>query len=128
MSYQSDINDAILASAPLAALIGDRFAWDITDGATATPYLVAYTIGGKSETSHDGDRSLCFDLIQISAWASTKAGAITLAKTIKEELEGRTLPGDSNVTLTYEGGQSTYDQDTEFSGEIIEYRVSAFTN
>lgn len=128
MSYQSDISDAIQASAPLMALVGDRVSWDIADGTTVAPFLVLQTISPVGENTHDGDRSLCFDLIQISIWATGKSAALAIASTIKTEIEGQTLAGDSEVALSYAGGSSSYDVQTKLFGEIIEYRVSAFTN
>lgn len=128
MSWQSDINDAIEASAPLAALIGDRFSWDIADGTTATPYLVAQVISSDGETDFDGNRDVAFPLIQFTAWSPSKAQAIAVMDTFGDELEGRNLPGDANISLGYAGEQSTYDRDTKFYGEIREYRASTNTN
>ena len=127
MSYHTDITTAILASTALSAVIGDRFFWDVADGSAVAPFLIAQTISGNSDTTHDGDRSLLFDLIQITAWAKPKLAALSLAAVMKTELEGVTLPGTSGASLTYAGGQSTYDPETKLSGEIIEYRVSALT-
>lgn len=127
MSYQSDISDAVAASPLLVALIGDRFSWDIADGDTAAPYLVAQTISGNSETTHDGDRSLTFPLVQFSCWAKTKASALAVMSAFKADLEGRQLGGLSKVSLTYSSENSTHDSETNLFGELVDYRVSAFT-
>lgn len=128
MSYQSDIFDAIQASAALTALIGDAFFWDVADPAPTGPYIVAQVISGNGETDFDGDRSISFPLIQFSAWAKTKTAAIDLASTLRREMEGRNLPGESNVSLGYSGEGSTYERDTKLFGESIDYRASTNTN
>lgn len=128
MSYQSDIFAAIQASAALTALIGQRFSWDVADGSTPTPYLVAQTISGSGETDLSGERNLAFPLVQFTAWSISKAEAIQVIATLKAELEGINLPGGSNVSLGYAGENSTYDRDTQFYGELIDYRISANTN
>ena len=127
MSYHTDIYAALVADAPLLALAPGGVFWDVADGSTSPPFMIAQTISGNSDTTHDGDRSLLFDLIQITAWAKPKTAALALAAIMKSELEGVTLPGTSGATLTYAGGQSTYDPETKLSGEIIEYRVAALT-
>lgn len=128
MSIESDINDAILASDALTALIGTRFSWDIAEGSTVAPFLVAQTISTDSETTHDGDRSLSFPLIQFSCWAKTKAQAIAVMSAFKTDIEGVTLPGASETTLTYAGENSSYDSETKLFGHLVDYRAAAFTN
>ena len=128
MSYQSDIYDAVIASTSLAALIGDRFAWDIADGTTATPYIVAQTISADGETDHDGTRTWSFPLIQFSCWAATKAQAIAVMAAFRAALEGVTLPGTSHVSLSYSGEQSSRDPETRLFGELMDYRASTLTN
>ena len=128
MSIESDINTAILASSPITALIGTRFSWDIAEASTVAPFLVAQTISNDSETTHDGDRSLSFPLIQFSCWATTKAQAIAVMSAFKTDMEGRTLPGPSQATLTHAGENSSYDSETKLFGVLIDYRISAFTN
>jgi hypothetical protein len=128
MSYQSDIQDAIEASVILAGIIGPRFFWDVADEDAVAPFLVAQTISTDSETCHDGSRDWSFPLIQFSAWATTKVGAIDLAAAIKAELEGIDLPGDSQVSLNFAGENSTRDQETKLYGQLIDYRASTLTN
>ena len=128
MSYQADISDAILASESLAALIVDRFSWDVADGDTVAPYLVAQTVSGTSETTHDGDRSLTFPLIQFSCWAKTKASALAVMAAFRADIEGVTLPGTSAVVLIFSGENSTRDLETDLFGEIVDYRASAIIN
>jgi hypothetical protein len=127
MSYQSDITAAILAGATLAPLIGDRFYWDVADGSAVAPYIVAQTISTSSETSHDGDRSLTFPLVQFSCWATTKLSAVNVMAAFAADLEGDELAGGSSVSLVFVGENSTHDEPTNLFGQIAEYRVSAYT-
>ena len=128
MSYQSDINDAITDSSVITALIGDRFFWDVADDDATAPFLVAQTISTDSDTCHDGSRDWSFPLIQFSAWAATKSEVITLGAAIKSELEGQRIPGNSQVTFSFSGENSTRDQETKLYGVIIDYRAHALTN
>jgi len=125
MSYQSDIYDAILACEPLTDRIGERVSWDVADGTTVAPFMVLQTISPLSQTTHDGDRSVCFDLIQVSIWATGKSTALAIAAIFKTELEGRELGGESELSLSYAGGSSSYDVETKLFGESIDYRVHA---
>ncbi len=95
MSYHEDIYQAVLNSAALAALIEDRFCWDVADGSTLVPYIVAQTISDSGETDHDGTRDLSFPLIQVTAWAKTKAEAVAIMRAWKADLEGVDIPGTS---------------------------------
>lgn len=127
MSYESDIYDAVAASTALHALIGDRFSWDIADGDTVTPYIVAQTISDAGETDHDGKREISFPLIQFSAWAKTKAEAIAVMATFKTAMEGKTLTGYANVSLSFAGQNSSYDPETRLFGQIHDYRAAITT-
>lgn len=128
MSIESDINDAIRNSGQLATLIGSRFSWDIADGGTVAPYLVAQTISNDSETTHDGDRSLSFPLIQFSCWAPTKMEAVAIMAEFRRSMEGQTLPGTSQTILTHAGDNSSYDPETKLFGHLADYRAHANTN
>ena len=124
MSYQSDIFDAIRGSAALVEVIAERFSWDIADGATPAPYLVAQTVSGDSDTTHDGNRTTTFPLVQFTCWATGKETALAVMAILKNEIEGVELPGSSGASLTYSGENSTYDRESKLYGEIIDYRVS----
>ena len=125
MSYQSDIYAAIQASTTLTNLVGNRVSWDIADGSTVAPFIVLQTISQSGENTHDGNRSLCHDLIQVSIWHTGKSSALAIAAIFKSEIEGQELAGTSAPSLSYAGGQSSYDVETKLFGELIEYRVHA---
>lgn len=128
MSIESDINNAILNSGDLNTLIGSRFSWDIADGGTSPPFCVAQTISNDSDTTHDGDRSLSFPLIQFSFWAKTKLEAVAAAAAFRQSMEGQTLPGSSQTTLKHAGELSSYDSETKLFGHLVDYRAASFTN
>ena len=122
-SFQSDIFDAINDSVAISALIGERFFWDVADGGTPPPYLVAQVVSGDGITDHDGERPVSASLVQFTVWANGKAEAINVIATVKSELEGVALTGSSNTSLLYAGEQSTRDPDTRLFGEILELRA-----
>ena len=124
MSYQEDIVTAILADAPLTALIGTRIFADAADAKQPGSYLVYQTISVSGETLFDGTRDVKFPLVQFTAWAASKAAAIAITKALATAIEGRDLPGDSNASLSFSNEQSTRDPQTKLFGEIIEFRVS----
>lgn len=125
MSWQGDIYAAAIAAEDLAAVIGDRFYWDIADGSAAAPYIVAQELSDAGTGDLSGVRTLALTLIQLSCWATTKAGALQLAALVKANLEGQDLPGDSNTSLSYQGTNSTFDPETGLFGQIIDYRASS---
>lgn len=124
MSYQADIYNAILAAAPVTAIIGDRFSWDIADGAVATPYLVAQTISVDGQADFTGGREWAFPLVQLTAWAPGKADCIAVIEAVRGALEGREIPGTGSTSASFAGSQSTYDRETRLFGEILELRLS----
>lgn len=131
MSYQIDIDAAILANEPLASAIfksealGHGFFWDIADGSMTVPYIVAQTISDQGTGDLSGVRDMEFPLIQFSCWAATKQAAVALTRLLKTAIEGQNLPGDSNTSLGYAGTLSNFDPETGLYAELIEYRASS---
>ncbi len=128
MSYQSDIYSAVTGDATMAGLIGTKFSWDIADGGTAPPYVVAQTITTRGETTHDGVRNIEFPRIQFSCWAKTKSEAINIVSKLNNLLDGNTIAGASAVTFQFSNQISQYESATELFGEIIEYQAKTITN
>lgn len=125
MNYIEDITAAILASAPLTAIIEDRFSWDIADGSTAAPYIVAQQVSDASTGDLSGVHDFALPLIQFSCWAKTKVSAFSLAETLRTEIGGKDLAGASNTSLGFAGRSSTFDSETGLFGDIIEFRASS---
>lgn len=128
MSYQSDIYDALTGDATLAALVGDRVSWGITDGTKAAPYIVCTKISTYAETAHDGTRNIEFPLLQFSCYAKTLAQAIAVAAAVNAVLDGNTIAGTSNASFTFSNQFTEYDDETKLHGELIEFRASTNVN
>lgn len=128
MSWQSDIVRAILTDSAVCAIIGEKVFADVAAGNATAPFIVYQQISDSSETAFDGSRDVSFPLVQFSCWSPTKAGAIDLASKLRQAIEGRNIEGDSNASLGFSNQISTRDQQTKLFGEMIDYRVSCFTN
>ena len=128
MSYQSDIIAALTTDSGVSGIIGDRVFADVADGSTVTPYLVYQVISTGGETTHDGNRNLDFPSVQFSAWADTKAAAIALASAVNAALDGQTIDGESNLSLTFSDQHGTHDSESNLYGEIIEFRGACNRN
>ena len=128
MSYQSDIKAAFTDSDDLTAIIGTRLYADVAPGTATAPYCVFQTIATGGTTTHDGDRSLEFPLIQFSCWATTKDGAIALASAVNDLLDGNTLAGSSGITFRFSGQNSNYDPESRLFGESIDFTGACQTN
>ena len=128
MSYQADIMTTLTTDSGIAAIIAGRVFADVADGSTATPYLVYQVIGTSGETTHDGNRNLEFPSVQFSAWANTKAVAIALASAVNAALDGQTLAGSSNLSLTFSDQNGTHDPESNLYGEILEFRGACNRN
>lgn len=128
MSWQSDTVTAILTDSALCAIIGENVFADVAAGNASAPYIVYQTISDNSQTTFDGVRNVAFPLVQFACWAKTKSGAIDLASKLKTAIEGKTLAGDSNVSLGFSNQISSRDQQTKLFCEIVDYRVSCLTN
>lgn len=123
MSYQAEIRAAVLATAEITELAGDRFFWDIADASAVAPYIVAQTISDNGDTDLGGDRGITFPLIQFSFWAATKETALALYDAFRRNLEGIQLPGETSTALVFAGEHSSYDDVTRLFGHIAEYRA-----
>jgi len=125
MSYQSDTYTALTGSSAITALVSSRIYADVADGSASTPYLVYQFISAGGETTHDGERDTEFPLIQLTAWATSKASAIAIADAVRNLLEGNTIAGDSASSFQHSNRFGTYEDDTKLFGEILEYRMQS---
>ncbi len=125
MSYQSDTYTALTGSSAITALVSTRIYADVADGSAAPPYLVYQFISAGGETTHDGERDTEFPLIQLTAWATSKASAIAIADAVRTLLEGNTIAGDSESSFQHSNRFGTYEDDTKLFGEILEYRMQS---
>lgn len=125
MSYQSDTYTALTGSSAITALVSTRIYADVADGSAAPPYLVYQFISAGGETAHDGERDTEFPLIQLTAWATSKASAIAIADAVRTLLEGNTIAGESASSFQHSNRFGTYEDDTKLFGEILEYRMQS---
>lgn len=124
MSYQADIYQAVLNSAPIAAKIGEKFSWDIADPTETPPYIVAQTISNSDSGDMQGVRDTSFPLIQFACWSTSKAEAIEIMRIFESEFSGIEIPGESGTSLNFAGENSSYDPETRLFGEIRDFRAS----
>jgi hypothetical protein len=128
MSYEEDLYSALIADPTLSAIVGTRVAADFVDSSEAKPYLVYQTITTSGETPHDGERANDFPLIQISAWAETKAETLAIESALVNLLDGNTMPGVSDLSLVFDDSQSRYESDSNLFGKILDFRGSCNRN
>jgi hypothetical protein len=128
VSWQEDVVNAILSDGALIGQIGDRIFADVAPGSAVAPLIVYQQISEEGETMFDGTRDVIFPLVQFSCWSKTKIGAIDLASSLRNAIEGRNLDGLSMVSLGFSNQESTRDQQTKLFCERIDYRVSCFRN
>lgn len=128
MSYQADIHAALAGSATIAGITGGRIFADVCDQDAAAPYLVYQVVAVRGETAHDGSRGIEFPTIQFSCWAKTKAQCIDLAAKVNTLLDGKTLPGQSDISMLFSSSFGTYESDTKLFGEILEYSAATNSN
>lgn len=124
MSYERDIFRAIQECGPVWSAIGGRFSWDIADAATAAPYLVAQTISDDGPTTHAGERGASFPTIQFSCWAEEKQQSMRIMEEFRKGIEGRNLPGESFVSLTFSNRNSQYDNTARLYGIQCQYKAA----
>jgi hypothetical protein len=128
MSWQEDVVNAILSDGALVDLIDDRIFADVAPGEASAPLIVYQQISEEGETMFDGTRDVIFPLVQFSCWSKTKLGAIDLASSLQNAIEGKNLDGFSMASLGFSNQESTRDQQTKLFCERIDYRVSCKRN
>lgn len=128
MSWQADIITKIAATSSLVSILSDRVFADVASNETQPPYLVYQTITTGGEATHDGDRSLELPTIQFTAWSKTKAQAIDIISRLNAALDGKTLSGQSGITMLWRDQHGQWDEESRLFGEIAEYKAIAKTN
>ena len=128
MPYQSDIFAALNGDSALTAIIGGRIYADVADAKAVAPYVVFQTITTGGENAHNGERRLCFPLVQFSCWAKTKGAAVELGAAVAAILDGQTVNGNSDCSFQFANQSSNYDTETRLFGEVLEYNCAALTN
>lgn len=120
MSFQSDLVAALAESTRVSEIVGERIFSDVADGTAAAPYIVYQVVYIDGETAHDGSRGICFPVIRLSCWAASRAAAINLSSAVIDLLDGKTVYGDSDLSLVFSSQFSSWDQETNLFSEVIE--------
>ena len=120
MSVESDIRTALLANAPLAALIGARLAPDKIVQGAARPYIV-YIVQREPVATLDGVVRSTLYKFRFQVWDDTRAGCEAAADALETALTAATgiqavsgIPIDSRETiaeheLDLEGTEITFE-------------------
>ena len=104
MSVESDIRTALLANAPLAALIGARLAPDKIVQGAARPYIV-YIVQREPVATLDGVVRSTLYKFRFQVWDDTRAGceaaadALEVALTAATSIEPGGIPIDARETI-----------------------------
>ena len=94
MSVESAIYAALIADAPVLALVSTRIYPNLASEDAVMPYLVYQQIGGSRLHSNAGALGSCDGGWQITCYDSTYLGVRALADAVRQALDGHT-----NATL-----------------------------
>lgn len=112
---EADLTTALEAICP-------RVFADVAKSGTAKPYITYQAIGGQDsrllDNTHAGMRNT---LMQINAWSTSRAEALSLIRQVEDALTG------SSVMLVRTVGDSisTYEDDTKLYGSIQRFSIWA---
>jgi hypothetical protein len=87
MSVEAALAARAVAHAGLTALISDRFYADQAEQESTAPFCVFQTIGGLRERTFGKRAQIVRARIQIDAYATTKSGAVALARQVVEAFD-----------------------------------------
>jgi len=111
VSFATDLRAALLAYAPLAALVADRVAQDRIEATAARPFVV-YTAGDTTV-----DRGLSGDVLStrvpfaLQCWADNRLAAVAVADAAELAIEA----AGQRVT----GRTTGYDEELDLESEIL---------
>lgn len=83
---------ALLDSAGLSALVGDRIHWDLAPQGVALPFVVVTLIVSPPGYTHAGRDGLTGHLVQFDGYAATKASAKAVARALDAACEALGAP------------------------------------
>lgn len=86
MSAADDLRAALLAHAPLTALVGQRVRQDMADEGDEYPLVVFKQSRKESIRGLDGSLHARVDDFQVESWAETRAAAAELHDLVEEAL------------------------------------------
>lgn len=113
-----DVRMALLSSAEVLALLGDRVHAMLAPSGTALPYITYQLIAGARQATLVASSDLRSARIQFNCWAASYAEAKALAEAAQKALAGSEL-----FDLVFNGDQDIYDFETDSSGVVLDYSV-----
>ena len=84
----------LIADATLSGLIDTRLAWGVNDQGAIMPRVTLQKISGAPEYSDEGEAQLGQARVQVDCFAATYAGAIAIARAIRERVSGENFTQD----------------------------------
>ena len=91
MSIETDFRTALLAHAPLTALIGDRVSQDAAPDGSLYP-LVVFAVRRDTVNALDGTPLIDQASISVQCWGETGASAEAVADAVRGALADQVLP------------------------------------
>ena len=86
MSAADDLRAALLAHAPLTALVGERVRQDVADESDTYPLVVFKQSGKQSIRRLDGPLHARTDDFQVESWGETRAESAQIHDLVEEAL------------------------------------------
>lgn len=78
---------SLLATAGLSALVGTRIHWDLAPQGTGLPFVVLTLVSSRPMYVHGGRAGLTPHLVQLDAYAETKAAAKEVSRALADAVE-----------------------------------------
>jgi len=111
MSYATQLQAALLAHAPLTALVADRVAQDFVEAGVARPFVV-YTAGEVLvERGLGGEILSTREAFSLQCWADSRLAAVAVADAAEAAVEA----AGHRVT----GRSTSYDEELDLESEIL---------
>lgn len=96
MSAAEDLRAALVASAPLVALVGQRMRTDAAEQADAFPYVVFRRKTVQREFSLDNTLLAAREVFEIECWAERRLAAVEIEEAVVTALLAAGLVPDDN--------------------------------
>lgn len=106
---EEDLRNALLASAGLSALVARRIYWDLAPQGAELPYVVLTLVTSPRGYTYQGRDGLTGHLVQIDAYAPTKAAVKAVARALDVTLEALGAPFQKAFIESERSGRDTDD-------------------
>ena len=115
---ESDLRTALLAAAPLTALVGQRIAAGVMPEGEARPYLTFSLISGQRPPSLSSGGSMRNARMQLSCWSASYGQAKQIAQAAQDAVEASVL-----FDAVFNGDQDLYDPATKLHYVALDYSI-----